>query len=149
MASGKLEGGQPKRAASNQGQLRREKEYVSKLPSCWALTTSILHLLWGRRQFKPSDILKVSCWALLIWKEQRCLSVHALQAPLPNLFSSSQGIGLEPECAPFLPLVFNPPPGSHLAGVGLRQSSCLCLPSAKTTHEPSHPVVSVWNPAFA
>lgn len=117
------------------------KECVSE-QSRWALTSRILHLLWGRWQFKPSDVLKVSCWALSIWQEHCYLSVHALRAPLPNLFSSSQGLGLGPESASSLPLVSNPPPALIPGWCrSLQQASCPCLQSAKTTAGVSHPAM--------
>lgn len=65
------------------------------------------------------------------------MSVQALRAPLLNLFSSSQGLGLEPESTSSLPLVSNPPP-ALIPGWVL---SCPCLSSAKTTAGASHPAM--------
>lgn len=70
------------------------------------------------------------------------MSVHALWAPLPNLFSSSQGLGLEPESTSSLPLVSNPPPALIPGWCrSLQQPSCPCLSSAKTTAGASHPAM--------
>lgn len=88
MAWGKLEGGQPQRAASHQGQLRRGVCIQAVMLGPDYRTT---RLWWGWWLFKSSDILKGSRWALSIWKAQCYLSMHALQAPFPNMFSSSQG----------------------------------------------------------
>lgn len=112
MAWGKLEGGQPQRAASHRDQLRRG---VCIQAVMLGPDYRTLRLWWGWWLFKSSDILKGSRWALSIWKAQCYLSVHALQAPFPNLFSSSQGR------VHFLPSFrFQPrSPPPQLAGLGL------------------------------